>query len=43
MAYDTFRYSRSKLDIWLSLLPKNSIIIDGGNSDFRLTKKEQRK
>ncbi len=27
-----------ELDIWLSLIPKNSIIIDGGNSDFRLTR-----
>lgn len=26
-----------ELDIWLSLVPKNSIIIDGGNSDYRLT------
>jgi len=26
------------LDEWLALLPKGSIIIDGGNSDFRLTK-----
>jgi 6-phosphogluconate dehydrogenase len=24
---------------WLKILPKNSILIDGGNSDFRLTKK----
>lgn len=29
----------SELDTWLSLAPKNSIIIDGGNSDFRLTQK----
>lgn len=28
-----------EVDEWLKLLPKNSIIIDGGNSDFRLTKK----
>src|SRR3990167_7452353 len=28
-----------QLDEWLRLLPKSSIIIDGGNSDFRLTKK----
>src|SRR3989344_3279150 len=28
-----------ELDIWLKLIPKNSILIDGGNSDFRLTKK----
>lgn len=27
-----------QLDEWLALLPKGSIIIDGGNSDFRLTK-----
>lgn len=26
------------LDEWLELLPRGSIIIDGGNSDFRLTK-----
>lgn len=29
----------TELDIWLSLAPKGSLIIDGGNSDFRLTKK----
>lgn len=29
----------SELEIWLKLLPEGSIIIDGGNSDFRLTKK----
>lgn len=28
----------SELESWLNLLPQNSIIIDGGNSDFRLTK-----
>lgn len=27
------------LDEWLSLAPKGSLFIDGGNSDFRLTKK----
>jgi 6-phosphogluconate dehydrogenase len=27
-----------QVDEWTKLLPKNSIIIDGGNSDFRLTK-----
>lgn len=27
----------SQLEEWLSLLPKGSIIIDGGNSDYRLT------
>jgi 6-phosphogluconate dehydrogenase len=29
----------SQVDEWLTLIPKDSIIIDGGNSDFRLTKK----
>ena len=28
-----------ELNEWLKLIPKNSILIDGGNSDFRLTKK----
>lgn len=28
----------AQLDEWLALLPKGSIIIDGGNSDYRLTK-----
>jgi 6-phosphogluconate dehydrogenase len=28
----------SQIDEWLGLLPKGSIFIDGGNSDFRLTK-----
>jgi 6-phosphogluconate dehydrogenase len=28
-----------QVDEWLTLLPKGSIIIDGGNSDFRNTKK----
>lgn len=28
-----------QVDEWFKLLPANSIIIDGGNSDFRLTKK----
>lgn len=32
-----------QLDEWLGLLPKNSIIIDGGNSDFRLTQKRAEK
>lgn len=31
------------LDSWLGLIPKGSIIIDGGNSDFRLTKKRSKK
>ena len=29
----------AQVDEWLSLVPKDSIIIDGGNSDFRLTQK----
>lgn len=28
-----------QVDEWLTMLPKQSIIIDGGNSDYRLTKK----
>lgn len=28
---------------WLEILPKDSIIIDGGNSDFRLTKERAKK
>ncbi len=28
-----------QVDEWLTMLPKRSIIIDGGNSDYRLTKK----
>ena len=28
-----------KIDEWLKLVPKGSIIIDGGNSDYRLTQK----
>jgi 6-phosphogluconate dehydrogenase len=28
-----------QLSEWLAILPKGSLIIDGGNSDFRLTKK----
>ncbi len=28
-----------QVDEWLKLIPKGSIIIDGGNSDFRLTQK----
>jgi 6-phosphogluconate dehydrogenase len=28
-----------QVDEWLDLIPENSIIIDGGNSDYRLTKK----
>jgi len=33
----------SELDVWLDVLPKNSIIIDGGNSDFRLTRERAKK
>lgn len=29
----------AELDMWLKIIPKGSIIVDGGNSDFRLTKK----
>jgi 6-phosphogluconate dehydrogenase len=29
----------NELDAWLKIIPKNSIIVDGGNSDFRLTQK----
>ena len=29
----------AQVDEWLTFLPKDSIIIDGGNSDYRLTKK----
>jgi 6-phosphogluconate dehydrogenase len=32
-----------QLDSWLGLVPKDSILIDGGNSDFRLTKKRAEK
>ncbi|HEX8946593.1 MAG TPA: NADP-dependent phosphogluconate dehydrogenase, partial [Candidatus Paceibacterota bacterium] len=28
----------TELDAWLALLPKESLIIDGGNSDYRLTR-----
>lgn len=30
-----------ELDTWLKLIPKGSILIDGGNSDFRLTKQRE--
>ncbi|CAN5418991.1 decarboxylating 6-phosphogluconate dehydrogenase [soil metagenome] len=33
----------AQLDEWLSLVPKGSIIIDGGNSDYRLTAKRAEK
>lgn len=36
---DTVDY---ELQEWLKILPKKSIIIDGGNSDFRLTKKRSK-
>jgi 6-phosphogluconate dehydrogenase len=29
----------AQVDEWLGLLPKSSILVDGGNSDFRLTQK----
>lgn len=32
-----------QLDEWLALVPKGSIIIDGGNSDYRLTTKRAEK
>lgn len=32
-----------ELDAWLSIIPKDSILIDGGNSDYRLTKKRAEK
>jgi 6-phosphogluconate dehydrogenase len=32
-----------ELDDWLKIIPKNSILIDGGNSDFRFTKKRAEK
>ena len=32
-----------QLDEWLALVPKGSIIIDGGNSDFRLTKERSKR
>ncbi len=33
----------NELDEWLKLVPKGSVLIDGGNSDFRLTKKRAEK
>lgn len=33
----------AQLDEWLGLVPKGSIIIDGGNSDYRLTAKRSEK
>ncbi|HVU59597.1 MAG TPA: NADP-dependent phosphogluconate dehydrogenase [Candidatus Saccharimonadales bacterium] len=33
----------AQVDEWLALIPKGSILIDGGNSDFRLTQKLNQK
>lgn len=33
----------AELDAWLKLMPKGSMIIDGGNSDYRLTKQRAQK
>jgi len=33
----------SELDTWLAIIPKGSIIIDGGNTDFRHTQKHAEK
>lgn len=33
------QYVDSELELWASILPQKSIIIDGGNSDYRLTRK----
>ncbi len=33
----------TELEAWLKLIPKGSIIIDGGNSDYRLTKTRSEK
>src|SRR5215471_19336645 len=33
----------AQVDEWLSLLPQGSIIIDGGNSDFRVTQRRNQK
>src|SRR5215210_4904983 len=32
-----------QLDEWLGMVPKGSIIIDGGNSDYRLTQERAKK
>ncbi len=32
-----------EIDAWLKIIPKGSVIIDGGNSDFRQTKKHAEK
>jgi 6-phosphogluconate dehydrogenase len=33
----------AELDTWLTLMPKGSTIIDGGNSDYRLTRERAKK
>ncbi len=33
----------TELDLWLGLVPPGGIIIDGGNSDFRLTQEREKK
>lgn len=33
----------AELDAWLKIMPKGSTIIDGGNSDFRLTRQRSKK
>lgn len=33
----------TELDAWLNIIPKGSIIIDGGNSDYRLTRERAKK
>jgi 6-phosphogluconate dehydrogenase len=33
----------AELDAWLSLVPKGSLLIDGGNSDFRLTRERAKR
>ncbi len=33
----------AQLDEWLAIVPRGSIIIDGGNSDFRLTRERASK
>lgn len=37
------KYVDAQLDVLLPLLPKGSIIVDGGNSDYRLTKERAKK
>lgn len=32
----------TELEAWLKIIPKNSFLIDGGNSDFRLTKQRSK-